>query len=124
MIGRLALFALAAASAALPAAAQGIYRCGNSYSQQPCPGGNELKAPAGPSAREQARARQEARNEARTADAMERARLKEEAKPVPVYIPPEKHEAASEPGKPGSLKNVKRPPSPYFSAVPPAEPKK
>ena len=119
---KLALFALSALVLALPAAAQGIYRCGNSYSHQPCPNGSEVQAPPAPSAEEQARSREGARQDAKTANAMEKARLKEEDKPVPVYIPPAKSEAGPEPETPTVTKLKKK--SPYFTAVAPGEKKK
>ena len=40
----LCLAGLRAAAGSAPAAAQTIYRCGDSYSQQPCPGGKEVQA--------------------------------------------------------------------------------
>ena len=39
---QLALLCAGLFACAVPAAAQGVYRCGNTYSQQPCPGGKEV----------------------------------------------------------------------------------
>jgi hypothetical protein len=115
------LTAVAAATLiALPAAAQGVYRCGDSYSQQPCPGGTMVQAVQTPSNAEQTRAREAAQRDAKAADAMEKARLKEEAKPASVYIPPEKSEPATEPDKPVMTKPKK---PQYFTAVAPGEKK-
>jgi len=115
----MAAIVLSAFAASLPAAAQGIYRCGNNYSQQPCPGGSEVEAPpAAPSAREQAQSREATRRDAKAAEAMEKARMKEEAKPVSVYLPPVKKEAASEP-RPAKTKKTKMPE--YFTAVEPGD---
>jgi hypothetical protein len=113
------LIAIALATlAALPAAAQGVYRCGETYSQQPCPGGTPVQAAQGPSAAEQTRAREAARRDAKIADTMEKARMKEEAKPAPAYIPPAKSEAAAAPEKPV----VTKPKKPqHFTAVAPGE---
>ena len=61
------------------AVAQTVYRCDNRYSQQPCPGGsvmdlNDKRTP------EQRREHDErVRQDKRTADALEKSRLKEEA---------------------------------------------
>jgi len=112
-----AAFALAVI-AALPAAAQTVYRCGNSYSPQPCPGGNAVEATThAPSAQEQATARDQTKREAKAADSMEKARLKEEAKPAQVYVAPAKAQAASAERKP-VLTKPKKPA--YFTAVAPA----
>src|SRR5437899_9538167 len=104
---RLTAITLAAFVVALPAAAQGIYRCGNSYSQEPCPGGSQVETPLTPSTKEQAAAREAAREDARTANAMEKARLTEEAKPVSVYIPPAKSEVMPESVKTTVIKPTK-----------------
>jgi hypothetical protein len=104
----------------LPAAAQGVYRCGDSYSQQPCPGGSQVQADPVPSATERTRAREAAQRDAKTADAMEKARLKEEAKPAPAYIPPAKSEVAATPEQPNATKPKK---PQYFTAVTPGQKK-
>jgi hypothetical protein len=69
------------ACAAWPLAhAQAIYRCGDSYSQQPCAGGTQL-APAapGPSAADRSQAAAAAARDARLADALEKDRVRREA---------------------------------------------
>jgi hypothetical protein len=72
-------FLLLACLFAVPAAAQTVYRCGNSYSQQPCPGGSAIDA--SDSRTPEQRRTQEAtvRHERRVADRLEQERLKEEA---------------------------------------------
>lgn len=60
------------------AKAQTVYRCGNSYSQQPCPGGNAVDATDPRSPEQQKAAQQGARHERRVADALEKQRIKEE----------------------------------------------
>lgn len=65
----------------LAATAQGqtVYRCGNSYSQQPCPGGTTVEA-SDARTPEQRRAQQaDAQQQRRVADRLEKERLKEEA---------------------------------------------
>ena len=53
-----------------------------------------------PSAKEAQQARDNARRDAKLADAMEKARLKEEAKPVAAYIPKEQPQPAIKEHKP------------------------
>lgn len=88
------LLALAAGAAAAagdaPPLAQDIYRCGDSYSQRPCPGGTLVPTDDARSASQRAQTSQAARRDAQLAATMEKARLKEEAKPVQVYVPPPK----------------------------------
>ena len=95
-----------------PLAAQNVYRCGDSYSQQPCPGGTIIEAQDERSAGQRAQTSQAAQRDAKTADAMEKARLKEEAKPAQAYIPPAKKEAAA-----GKLKKPG-----HFTAAAPKKP--
>ena len=71
----IAAIALAAAGAA---GAQTMYRCGSSYSQQPCPGGSEIAGFAPRPASDIAQARAAAQADAKRADAMEKARLQQE----------------------------------------------
>ena len=73
-------------AAAANAAGEEIYRCGDTYSQKPCPGGRAIEAADPRSASQGAQASQAAKRDAKTADAMEKARLKEEAKPAPVVV--------------------------------------
>jgi hypothetical protein len=74
------------AAAAAGATAEEIYRCGTSYSNKPCPGGQQVQAADPRSASERAQAGEAAKRDAKAADAMEKARLKEEAKPAPVVV--------------------------------------
>jgi hypothetical protein len=72
----IAAIALCAAAAA---GAQTIYRCGNSYSEDPCAGATVVAVAPAPSAAEAAATRDEVRREAQLADEMHAARIKEEA---------------------------------------------
>ena len=90
------LIAFLACSAAA-ASAQTVYRCGNAYSEQACDNPTMvLYGVHAPTAAQVAAARSETEREMKAADAMEKARLKEEAKPVAVYIPQEKAEKIAE----------------------------
>jgi hypothetical protein len=113
---------LATAFWAAPAAAQNIYRCGDSYSQQPCPGGTVVRAEDARSASQRSQTSQAAERDAKWADAMEKARLKEEAKPVQAYIPASKAsaEAAPDEKKKPVLTKPRKPQ--YFTATSPRKP--
>lgn len=61
------------------AAAQNVYKCsGNTYSQIPCPEGVKLASPEAPDSEHKKQADQATVRDARTADRMEKARLKQE----------------------------------------------
>lgn len=77
---RLVLIALLSGLGCCAAQAQAIYRCGDSYSQQPCAGGLQL-APAAPtpSAAERSQAAATAARDARLADTLEKDRTRREA---------------------------------------------
>jgi hypothetical protein len=106
------LIFLAAGAWLAPAAAQNIYRCGDSYSQQPCPGGTVVQADDARSASQRSQTSLAAERDAKAADAMEKARIKEEAKPAQAYILPPKQEAA--------VRQLKKPA--HFTAVAPKKP--
>jgi hypothetical protein len=106
--------------AAQSAAAQGVYRCGDSYSQQPCPGGALVPADDARSESQRKQTQDAARRDGKAADAMEKARLKEEAKPVQAYLPPPASEPAADEKKPGAAVKPKKPQ--YFTAAPPRKP--
>jgi hypothetical protein len=110
---------LAAAACIAPAGAQDVYRCGDSYSQKPCPGGNAVQVEDARSASQMSQTGQAAQGDARLADAMEKSRLKEEAKPAQAYIPPAKPQTVTKAqGKPAPLGKPA-----LFTAVSPAKAK-
>ena len=78
-----ALAAWSALGVAGTAAAQPVYRCGNAYSTEPCPGGRTVEMVGGPSARDRAAAEQAAVAQRREAAAMTAARERREAAPRP-----------------------------------------
>jgi hypothetical protein len=86
------------------AGAQTVYRCGNSYSQQPCPGGSEVPSADPRTLGEAQRATRVANADARLADQMEKARLAQEKNaPRALIIGPQtpvKEEAKKESSKP------------------------
>jgi cell division septation protein DedD len=58
---------------------QNVYRCGSNYSQTPCPDGVRVDVQDSRTAEQKAQTDAAVRRDAKTADAMERARLNEEA---------------------------------------------
>jgi hypothetical protein len=99
-----------------PAAAQAIYRCGDSYSQKPCPGGKVVEADDARSASQKSQTDQAVRRDAKAADALEKERMKQEAKPAQLVMPP-KPQAAP---KPVAASKMKKPEQ--FTAVAPKKP--
>lgn len=107
----------------IPGHAQPVYRCSdNSYSNRPCPGGKEIQADDPRSAAQRAQTIDAARRDARVADEMERARLKQEAKapvaaaPLPVAEPPQERPADH------TLTPFRAKKPAYFTAVAPKKP--
>jgi len=113
-----ALLCAALAGASLPAAAQIIYRCGDSYSQQPCPGGKVLEVDDSRSASQKSQTDQAVRRDAKAADAMEKARLNDEAKPAQVLLPPAKPQEPAY--RPLVTPTLKKPDQ--FTAIAPKKP--
>jgi hypothetical protein len=120
MNSRSTIFIVLAAAALAPAAAQNVYRCGDSYSQTPCAGGAVVNSDDPRSASQRAQTTQAAQRDARAADAMEKARLKEEAKPASGYIPSAKVEPPAAEKKPEQAGKPKKPA--YFTATAPGKP--
>jgi hypothetical protein len=75
---RAVVLIVAALWAAAAAAQVPVYRCGNSYSQEPCSQGRGVDVADPRSAQQAAQSRQAALRDAREADALERARLRAE----------------------------------------------
>lgn len=97
---RLVLIALLSGLGCCAAHAQAIYRCGDSYSQQPCAGGRQLEPAAPPpTAADRSQAAAAAARDARLADTLEKDRNRREAQaarapavlPAPALEEPEPH---------------------------------
>jgi hypothetical protein len=82
----------AAAFFAIPAMAQTVYRCGDSYVQKPCPGGKAVDVDDSRSTNQRSDSLGATQRASQAADAMEKVRLAEEAKRAQVLLPPEKPE--------------------------------
>jgi hypothetical protein len=110
-----------------PATAQGmknIYRCGNTYSQQPCADGKLVAASDSRSAAQKSQTDDATKRDAKAADAMEKARVKEEAKPVPVGMPAANPASAQKDNKKSERKpkKAKSKKDEHFTAVAPPKP--
>lgn len=123
--------ATAAATAIVTFAAGGawgqgtVYRCGDSYSQQPCPGGVAVPAEDARSAQQKAQADAATRRDTKAADAMQKERLRQEARPAAVSVLPVPAASAPAPPEPArqlvKKKKHKKEPD-YFTAVAPRKP--
>ncbi len=112
----IAMLCLAASGWIAPAAAQNIYRCGNSYSQQPCPGGKVVPADDTRNADQRSQTSAASERDAKAGDAMEKARLKEEAKPAQAVMPPAKLEEIPQEKRNTVVAGKAKKPA-YFTAV-------
>jgi len=97
---------------------QNAYRCGNSYSQAPCPGGVPVDADDSRSKAQKAQSDKVIKRDLRTADSMEKARLQqEEAQKRAAQISPEKAPATEPtPGKPKHRTKKKSKTPEYFTS--------
>jgi len=102
------------------ASAEDIYRCGDSYSQKPCPGGKLVQVEDARSAGQKSQTDQAAQRDARNADAMEKARLKEEAKVGRDAPAPAKPQQVAQGDKEPVAGKTKKPE--HFTAVSPRKP--
>lgn len=113
-----AIFLIAAGVAAERAGAQNVYKCEGGYNQQPCPGGKALPVDDARSEAQKKQAGAAAVRDARLADAMEKERLKQEAKPVSSYVPPPQFAPAPD-AKPQATPKLRKPE--VFTAVAPGD---
>ncbi len=88
---------LLAALGASAATAQTVYRCGNSYSQKPCPGGAAVDAADPRSPAQAADTTAAAKRNARAAQTLEKERLTQEEHAAPPVIVPRTQAAAGSP---------------------------
>jgi wyosine [tRNA(Phe)-imidazoG37] synthetase (radical SAM superfamily) len=119
----IALFFIAACVFPSMACAANVYKCGNSYSQVPCPGAVEINTSGSPDAMRQRAARKEAEKEKKAANAMEKQRLAEERAELKAQQQAEKARLvplkADEKESPNTKKKSPKEP-PYFTAKVPA----
>lgn len=96
LLSQLVAIVLLASSLALPTQAQKVYRCGNSYSQTPCPDGKAIDASDSRTPEQRKAHEASVKDEKRRADTLEKTRLKEEAAAVRAAEQAEKAERAAE----------------------------
>ena len=115
----IAIIFIAANAMTARAGAQETYKCGNSYSQTPCPGGQKVETDDARSAEQKAQTRAAADRDAKAATAMEKDRTAKESKAAPAYVAPARETAPATESKPVITKPKK---PAYFTAVEPAKP--
>lgn len=76
----IAIFLIALCAIDTWARAENVYRCGSSYSQQPCPEGVQVDVQDARTAAQKAESDAVIRRDSNTANAMERERLQKEAR--------------------------------------------
>ena len=103
-----------------PGAAETVYRCGDSYSQKPCPGGKAVPVEDTRSEGQRVQTREAAQRDAKVADEMQKARLKEEARSAKTTMPALKAEALQPPERPAANPGVAKKPA-YFTAISPTK---
>ena len=111
------------------ASAQNTYRCGNTYSQTPCPNGKTLDVTDSRTADQKKQTDAATANSAKAGDNLEKARLAQEKRDLaankvrPVVIAPvAAPKVAAEP-QPRTHAKRKKKTSPYFTAQAPREKK-
>lgn len=111
-----AMFFIAACALLTRAEAQNIYRCGDSYSQSPCPGGVAIDANDSRTKGQKAQADADTQRDRQAANALEKERLKQEAAatPTPPKANAAKTSAAAAAPHPSRKKKHKEPA--YFTA--------
>lgn len=117
---------IATALACTLAMGQNVYKCGNSYSQTPCSDGRTVDVSDPRSPAQKAQADAATRRDARMADALEKSRLRDEARQRAAHKPaPRATVPASAPAqKPGAAKpKAKKKEPAYFTAAIPGEKK-
>jgi hypothetical protein len=104
-----------------PGMAQNAYKCGDGYSQSPCPGGVAIDADSRSPA-QKAQADAATARAAQTARAMEQARLKQEAAALAANTPTVKSTVKDAPKSPPQARKKSRQPE-YFTAREPGSKK-
>jgi len=111
-----AIFFIATGAVFTSAQAQNIYRCGDSYSQSPCPGGVAIDAGDSRTKGQKAQADAATQRDRQTANTLEKERLKQEAAASPGMPKADaaKASTAAAAAHPSSKKKHKEPA--YFTA--------
>ncbi len=107
-----AIFFIAVCAISTGAKAENIYKCGNSYSMTPCPGGVLVDTADQRTSEQKAQADLASSRDAQTAADLEKRRLQQEAKAIAAIQPASKPATASAHKAKPSLLKSKRPKSP------------
>ena len=83
---RLALTGMALSLACLGTGAQSVYRCGSTYSQAPCTGGQVIDTSETLQTQQKGKGPTAAERDAKAAAALEKERLSQDARAAPAYI--------------------------------------
>ena len=115
---RNAIFLIAISACCTWAGAQNVYRCGQTYSELPCPGGTAVPVADERAPAQRAQSENAARRDARLADAMEKKRLKAEAEAAArqVAVPPKPGASATR----ASSSSGPKKPAVFKATAPPA----
>ena len=107
----LALFLIAAWAGSTWATGTNVYKCGSTYSQTPCDGAAAVQVNDARSKEQKSQSDAATVQQSKTANAMEKARLKEEAQAIAQVKPakPSTKTAAKAPSKPIADSNVLAP---------------
>ena len=120
-----AIFLIAASALSTGASAQNSYKCGDAYSQAPCPGGVIVDATDQRTSAQKTQADLTRGRDARTADAMEKARLQQEKIDLAANTPPVKPATAGTASNTRTTQAKKKKKAPeYFTAQVPGKKKK
>jgi hypothetical protein len=113
---QLAIIGMLLSSACMSAAGQTVYRCGSTYSQAPCTGGQVIDTSETMQTAQHGKGPSAAERDAKLAATLERDRLRLEANAAPAYIPRQTPAAKLQKGadKPRKLEQ--------FTAMAPAKP--
>jgi hypothetical protein len=112
----IAMVFIAACAHGERAAAQTTYKCGETYSQQPCSGGSALQSVDARTEAQRVQAGAAAKRDAKLADAMEKERLKQEAQAAPANILPRPDTTEAPQNRPATAKPKK--PEVFVAVVP------
>lgn len=131
MRNRLLFTIIVIATSSIPtwAIAQNAYRCGNTYSQTPCPNGKTLDVTDSRTAEQKKQTDTATANSVKAGDALEKARLAQEKRDLaankarPVVAAPLAAPKAAAEAQPRTHAKRKKKTSPYFTAQAPREKK-
>ena len=119
-----AIFSIAIAVLSTGALGQTVYKCGNTYSQVPCPGGVVVDVTDKRTSAQKAQTDLATGRDARTADAMEKARLQQEKIDLAANTPPTKAASADTASSISTSQAKKKKKAPEYSTVRTADEKK